>query len=313
MVVTVRIWFPMEKGLLMDPLDKPPINETEGNPGMKGLVEQANREYYAAKAQDYTDGRSREEFQTRYQILFGKCWQAAAPHLPANRPVRALDCCSGSGLVTRLLLDRGVQVTAVDISSEMLKVLRDRVLRPGEQIATACCEILSFLEQAEEKYDLIVFGSALHHLWDYESVLRAAIGRLESSGLLIIVAEPILQTSCSFWIIRQAEFVLRKTARNPKDLFPAFIRKVKSWGLRRSRWKKETQPEGVVPSDLCVSLAEVHAGGLDFAMIEQVFSERGLFVVWSLSEISGATFLHSVKKWLPGYPGDSRTMVLKKS
>jgi SAM-dependent methyltransferase len=166
-------------------------DEAEPRPrdtAMRERVVEANLRFYGSLADDYFSWRSTDAFNARYDPLFERGFAQAA-----GRPVRALDCCAGTGLVTRLLLDAGCEVTSVDISPEMLAKMREHALRPGDSVRTLCAEITEFLATTDETWELAVFGSAVHHLWNFDEAISLALW--QGCALARVVGSPIFTVS----------------------------------------------------------------------------------------------------------------------
>jgi 2-polyprenyl-3-methyl-5-hydroxy-6-metoxy-1,4-benzoquinol methylase len=110
--------------------------------------------------------------------------------LVANNKVhtkRALDFGAGTGNITVKLLQMGYEVTAIDISTEMCKIL-EKKCRPylkAEKltIVNLPIEDVSF---DRDKFDLIACYSVLHHLPDYVNVIQRLCGFLKKGGVMYI-------------------------------------------------------------------------------------------------------------------------------
>src|SRR5439155_5027759 len=107
-------------------------------------VAEANRQYYAQSASLYeasetcvTDRR----FQSRLEADLDQIIAISGQH---PKVTQALDACGGSGNVSLKLLYRGVDVTLVDISSELLEILRGKFASPRMTAGSVCSEIVSF-------------------------------------------------------------------------------------------------------------------------------------------------------------------------
>jgi SAM-dependent methyltransferase len=94
---------------------------------------------------------------------------------------RALDYGTGTGNLTRHLLDLGASVTAADVSPVFLQMVGARYgvqtieLRDGslEHLPDAC-------------FDLIGVYSVLHHIPDYLTAAAGLVGKLKRGGVLLI-------------------------------------------------------------------------------------------------------------------------------
>ena len=96
---------------------------------------------------------------------------------------RVLELGCGTGLMTRILLDRGADVTSVDRSAPMLA--RARVRAPEATFIES--DVLAF--QPIEVYDRVIFSYILHELTAADRATALAIGRsaLAPIGLLGVV------------------------------------------------------------------------------------------------------------------------------
>jgi len=111
-----------------------------------------------------------------------------------NQQAHILDLGCGTGYLYRRLLDAGFKMTGADISTEMIDVLQGKVLpEAAERSKLVVADAESFLTQAEAQYDGIVQSALLHHLYDYESMVREYCGRLRPGGLFLVFFEPIKQ------------------------------------------------------------------------------------------------------------------------
>lgn len=114
---------------------------------------------------------------------------------------RVLELGCGTGLMTRLLLDRGADVTAVDRAEPMLA--RARVRAPEATFVTS--DVLAF--EPKGRYDRVIFSYILHELTAAKRAIALAIGRaaLAAHGLVGVVdfdtsaREPV-RTLLDLWL-----------------------------------------------------------------------------------------------------------------
>jgi 2-polyprenyl-3-methyl-5-hydroxy-6-metoxy-1,4-benzoquinol methylase len=103
---------------------------------------------------------------------------------------RALDFGAGTGNLTCKLLQLGYEVTAVDVSAEMCKILEKKCRRYLEDeklvVVNSPIEDVSF---GRDKFDLITCYSVLHHLPDYVDVVRQFCGLLKKGGVMYLEHE----------------------------------------------------------------------------------------------------------------------------
>jgi len=92
--------------------------------------------------------------------------------VPLRADMQALDFGAGTGLVTLGLLSDVSNVTAVDASGEMLRVLDDKLrsMHIGN-VHTLSCDI-SRAPLPANQFDLVVSSMVLHHLPDVPLVLQ---------------------------------------------------------------------------------------------------------------------------------------------
>ncbi len=104
-----------------------------------------------------------------------------------ERAKKALDFGSGTGNITGKLLEMGYEVTAVDISVEMCKILERKFKDYFESkklvVINSPIEDVNF---EKESFDLVTCYSVLHHLPDYGEVLRRLSGFLRKGGVMYI-------------------------------------------------------------------------------------------------------------------------------
>lgn len=108
----------------------------------------------------------------------------------ADNKFRALDFGSGTGNVTGKLLDLGFEVTAVDLSSEMSKILK---LKFKKDVEIGKLHLLSFNideVQVEGSFDFVSCYSVIHHLPNYLGTVRKLARLIRKGGILYFDHEP---------------------------------------------------------------------------------------------------------------------------
>ena len=134
-----------------------------------------------------------EEFNWFEQSQIRRDLLQIASNLP--KPALALDVGCGTGNILLKLLDNGIDVWGVDISKEMVEILKAQIPAPLKDKAQLFNNSADdFLVACTQKFDLITVSSVLHHLPDYLSSLELAIRRLKAGGWLYITHEPTKDT-----------------------------------------------------------------------------------------------------------------------
>jgi len=75
----------------------------------------------------------------------------------------------------------GSEITAIDFSSEMIKILKDKYPQVNYLVADACD-----LPFKDEYFDYIVAGEIIEHLEDPESFIKGVLRILKSGGILAL-------------------------------------------------------------------------------------------------------------------------------
>jgi 2-polyprenyl-3-methyl-5-hydroxy-6-metoxy-1,4-benzoquinol methylase len=102
-----------------------------------------------------------------------------------------LDVGCGTGLSTQILLNSKLgqhisQVTLLDTSPNMLKHATEKAKTWNKKYKT----VNSYLSDLEEKFDIIIISSVLHHIPDLEVFLKQVDNALNSCGILIHIQDP---------------------------------------------------------------------------------------------------------------------------
>jgi SAM-dependent methyltransferase len=102
-----------------------------------------------------------------------------------------LDLGAGEGSVTLPFLELGARVVAVDISKSQLNALKSKCERFGDMLEVRCEDINVILKNKNEKYDIIIANSFLHHVPDYIGMVREAVMVLNSYGQFFSFQDPL--------------------------------------------------------------------------------------------------------------------------
>ena len=122
------------------------------------------------------------------EILPGRTWEGLCRSLLKLLPRgRYADLGIGDGLLTMMLAEVADEVTAVDLSDEMLAHLATRASTKGfANIRTVQGE-LDDLPLESECYDVVVLSQALHHAERPERALREAVRITAPGGKVLVI------------------------------------------------------------------------------------------------------------------------------
>ena len=100
---------------------------------------------------------------------------------------RVLDLGAGDGTASRLWVEAGAQLTAVDSSPEQLRLLKER----HPSAVTFAGDAIEFLHQQTGRFDVVSHVSMLHHIPDYLALLRASADAVAPGGALLTFQDPL--------------------------------------------------------------------------------------------------------------------------
>lgn len=126
-------------------------------------------------------------------------WQQYRALFPDTNDCRCLDLGCGTGLAAEAFSPACRTLTGVDISTEILKVAEKKNLyRKVFQN-----DILSFLDQTQDSFDLIIAADVFTYMGDLEPVFRACADHTDPDGILCFSVEESQQDT----------FMLKKSGR----------------------------------------------------------------------------------------------------
>jgi ubiquinone/menaquinone biosynthesis C-methylase UbiE len=242
-------------------------------------VAEANRQYYAKTAALYdqtetcvTDGETQAGLEAEIDQLLALLDRPCAQ-------ISALDACGGSGNISLKLLRRRIRTVTCDISPELLRILQQKSVAAGLQAMPICSEIASFLRLHPDRFDLIVFSSALHHLAEIDAVLELAVIALRPGGFLFTAFDPTPAGPRYQRLISWLDYLVFKVHRQPGDLLAAAGRRMRRT-LAGSTHDGDKQALLINEANLGV-IAEYHVerGIDDIALVERLRA-LGMEVVW---------------------------------
>jgi len=109
---------------------------------------------------------------------------AMMEHIPANMAgMSVLDAGCSAGWYSKQLADRGAQVTAVDLSPEMVSATQKLL---GEKAEVLCMDLEKPLPFNDDSFDFIVSSLTLHYLKDWQGVFSEFSRVLKPGGSFLL-------------------------------------------------------------------------------------------------------------------------------
>jgi 2-polyprenyl-3-methyl-5-hydroxy-6-metoxy-1,4-benzoquinol methylase len=193
---------------------------------------------------------------------------------PSSGRLKCLDCGGGSGNLSLKMLEMGWDVTVVDVSPEMLDILRKKAQVRGFAPKLIHSAIEDYLCSSSEKYDLISFSSVLHHLYSYLTAAGLAADHIQEGGIFYSSFDPVASRNKSLQKTFEAfDTACSKAFHDRADFFPGIGRRLD----KLFRGRDETHGRAIAsPGDL----AEYHAkkGVADTEIID-VLKTKGFQIV----------------------------------
>lgn len=176
------------------------------NTNLANKIRQSNIDVHRQEATIY-DAVHPEIFGSFEQSKIARDLELIAMRIHQDTPVRVLDVGCGTGNLTLKYLERNYWVRAVDISPEMIQVLRSKlepiVFENIDLVVGDAHEVLK--DSTRGGWDIISFSSVLHHLPDYKEVLIYAFHQLRPGGVLYVCHEPLrrsrVRSNLPIWIL----------------------------------------------------------------------------------------------------------------
>lgn len=186
--------------------------------------------------------------------------------LLGNHPYSILDVGCGTGNLTLKYLREGHRVTALDISEEMITILKAKVHAP-QQLETVIQNVEDYLDELppDTYFDLVSFSSVLHHLPSYLRVLEKVCQHLKPNGIIYVIHEPTLIPPC---VVSARSRLLGRV-----DLLYHF-----SW--RAYAYLRHFFQTGTLITHIDYSISDIHARrGLDMTSVIQHLQENQMQVI----------------------------------
>ncbi len=205
------------------------------NPHAATEVVQANLDFFRGFAHKYDRYESPVFDPFFQQMLNGDLDRITASFEQSKKQPTALDCGGGTGNISLKLLERGWSVTVVDVSPDMLAILRHkcRARRLSPVIVNEALE--TFLAETRQTYDLVCFGSVLHHLHSYLRVVSLAAERVRAGGFFYSNFDPVIPK----WplladAVTSLDTLAAKIQYDPADVLSGILRRLKKLAMKPS-------------------------------------------------------------------------------
>jgi 2-polyprenyl-6-hydroxyphenyl methylase/3-demethylubiquinone-9 3-methyltransferase len=138
----------------------------------------------------------------RFGALATRWWDPEGPQRPlhdlnparlryvadrvALRGARVLDVGCGAGLLSEALAGEGAEVTALDLSPELIDVARLHLLESGRRVDYRLVSVEDLARDMPAAFDAVTCMEMLEHVPDPGSVLRACADLLAPGGSLFV-------------------------------------------------------------------------------------------------------------------------------
>jgi len=107
-------------------------------------------------------------------------------HIPLNRKMNALEFGAGTGVTSFILKDSLKEITLMDNSSEMVKMMNKKISTSGVKNLKTINFNLEKDDFKDAKYDFIFNQMVLHHISDIENIITKFYNLLNPGGFLAI-------------------------------------------------------------------------------------------------------------------------------
>lgn len=199
--------------------------------------------------------------------------RAVAVASGGTRTVRALDVGCGTGNVTAHLIAAGAAVTAADVSTTSLGIVRDRFASSGKLDGVLQLNGHDLQPVPDGAFDVVAAYSVLHHVPDYVALVREMARAVAPGGAVLIDHE---RTDESWMSPGYAEF-LRAAVVWPARRWWYWLQPSRYWRRLRPllEWRRWGNPRWIAEGDLHV-WPDDH---IEWARIERELAAGGCDVV----------------------------------
>jgi|SRR5882762_1243314 len=249
-----------------------------------GTVIAANVDFYRQMAGKYDSYESYLFDPVLQRSLEDDLDKIGSYFVSLGRPPSCLECGGGTGNLTLKMCARGWKVTVVDVSGEMLDLLKEKTRTKGYSPTLIRGAIEQFLIASNEAFDLVAFSAVLHHLHSYTSVVEQATSRVGPGGLFYSNHDPVIPKRPTWtWAFDSLDIAVAKLTFDPADVLPGIRRRLRKMILPRD----SSLGRRVVSAG---DIAEYHVRtGVDNGEIVRLLQNRGFGIVEHLRYATGRT------------------------
>lgn len=210
------------------------------------------------------------------------------------KKIRCLDCGGGSGNLTLKMLQRGWDVTVVDVSPDMLAVAQSKLGAAGYQPRLVNDSIENFLSTTSNSFEVVTFSSVLHHLYEPTEVIRHIAPRIAPGGFFYSNFDrPRPRNRLLTKSLLDLDTVCAKLVSDRKDLLSGIARRTRKLFLRKD-------PAHHRPVLTAGDLAEYHAKtGLDQRLIVATLQELGFEVYCEHYNVARTALVRQLNRVVP--------------
>jgi SAM-dependent methyltransferase len=263
-------------------------------------VVQANVDFFRAFAHKYDQYESPVFDPFFQQMLIDDLDRITASFENIDAKPNALDCGGGTGNIALKLLERGWSVSVVDVSPHMLAILGQKCQERQFSPLITNQALETYLAETSDSYDLVCFGSVLHHLHSYLEVVGLAADRVRLGGFFysnfdrVIPKRPFLAD-----VVTSIDTFAAKVRYDPVDVFPGILRRLKKMTMKPSPLHQRSVAS-------LGDIADYHSeAGVDDSQILDILSQRGFAILEHLRYGIGRTtpirilnnFCHLTESW----------------
>ena len=196
------------------------------------------------------DARHPEIFNEPEQRRLGAAVAQAVRLAEAGRPgpVCALDVGCGTGNLTAHLIAAGATVTAADLATRFVDVVRGRFASSGRLDGTMSLNGRDLRPAADHAFDLVATYSVLHHVPDYVALVTE-MARVTAPGGIVMIDH---ERSAEFWTSPEYAAFLREAVVWPPRRWWYWLQPSRYWKRISTllEWRRWFNPRWMPEGDL---------------------------------------------------------------